>query len=63
MKKIFLYSITAMLLFSCQKSNLDGANIIVLPIGVAASTQQNIAYGTDPLQKFVSPLYRPPKIM
>ena len=51
MKQIFLYSITAMLLFSCQKKNLDGANIIVLPIGIAASTQQNIAYGTDPLQK------------
>ena len=51
MKQIFLYSITAMLLFSCQKNNLDGANIIVLPKGIAASTQQNIAYGTDPLQK------------
>ncbi len=51
MKQIFLYSITAILLFSCQKNNLDGANTIVSPTGVAASTQQNIAYGTDPLQK------------
>ena len=51
MKQIFLYSITAMLLFSCQKNNLDGTGIIVLPAEIAASTQQNIAYGTDPLQK------------
>ena len=51
MKQIFLYSITAMLLFSCQKNNLNGAGIIVLPTEIAASTQQNIAYGTDPLQK------------
>lgn len=51
MKQIFLYSITAMLLFSCQKNNLDGAGIIVPPTEIAAGTQQNIAYGTDPLQK------------
>lgn len=51
MKQIFLYSITAMLLFSCQKNNLDGAGIIVPPTEIATSTQQNIAYGTDPLQK------------
>ena len=51
MKQIFLYSFTAMLLFSCQKNNLDGAGIIFSPTEIAASTQQNIAYGIDPLQK------------
>jgi len=51
MKQIFLFITTLLLLFSCQKNNLDGAGIIVPPTEIAASTQQNIAYGTDPLQK------------
>ena len=51
MKQIFLFIITLLLLFSCQKNNLDGASNVVLPTEIAASTQQNIAYGTDPLQK------------
>ena len=51
MKQIFLFIITLLLLFSCQKNNLDGASNVVLPTEIAASTLQNIAYGTDPLQK------------
>jgi acetyl esterase/lipase len=48
---LFLVSVT-ILLFSCQKNKYDTvAPPVVTPVGIAASTLTNIAYGTDPLQK------------
>ena len=50
MKRIVLFAITTLLFFSCKKSTSD-AGLILEPAILQASTQQNIAYGTDPLQK------------
>ena len=50
MKRIILFAITTLLFFSCKKSTSD-AGLILEPAILQASTQQNIAYGTDPLQK------------
>jgi acetyl esterase/lipase len=48
---LFLVSVT-ILLFSCQKNKYDTvAPPVVTPVGIAASTLTNVAYGTDPLQK------------
>ena len=51
MNRIVLLILPTLFFISCQKNNLDGANIIVPPTVIAASTQQNVAYGADPLQK------------
>ena len=51
MNRIVLLILPTLFFISCQKNNLDDANIIVPPTVIAASTQQNIAYGADPLQK------------
>ncbi len=47
--KLLIIAFTA-LLFSCQKNTVDP--VTPPSSGLAASTQLNISYGTDPLQKF-----------
>jgi acetyl esterase/lipase len=51
--RIFLYTIITVFLFSCQKSKVDAVPppVVQPPLGVAASTLTNVAYGSDPLQK------------
>jgi acetyl esterase/lipase len=50
--RIFLYTALVIVLFSCQKNKVDPVTPpIVTPVGVAASTLSNVAYGTDALQK------------
>ena len=51
MKHIFLICITALLFTSCQKDLLRDAGAVISPTAIVASTQLNISYGTDPLQK------------
>jgi acetyl esterase/lipase len=51
MKRFVLFAITTVLFFSCKKSSSDAGGVIIDPVIIAASTQLNIAYGTDPLQK------------
>ena len=51
MKKIVLFAITTLIFFSCKKGSSDTGTLIIDPVITAASTQLNIAYGTDPLQK------------
>lgn len=50
--RLFVYATIAVLLFSCQKTNVDPVPpAVVTPVGIAASTLTNVAYGTDALQK------------
>jgi acetyl esterase/lipase len=51
MKRIVFFAITTMLFFSCKKSSSDAGGVIIEPAYVPASTQLNVSYGTDPLQK------------
>jgi hypothetical protein len=51
MKHVFLICITALLFTSCQKDFLIDADAVISPTTIVASTQLNISYGTDPLQK------------
>ncbi len=57
MKRLVLITITTLLFFSCKKSNVDLISNDPVP-PIAASTQLNVAYGTDPLQKM--DIYLPP---
>jgi acetyl esterase/lipase len=51
-RNVFSILIVSILLFSCQKSKVDPvAPPVVPPVGIAASTLTNVAYGTDALQK------------
>ena len=49
MKRIVLFIIPTLIFFSCKKSDTD--IIPAPPVPITASTQLNVAYGTDPLQK------------
>ncbi len=51
MKRIVFFAITTMLFFSCKKSSSDAGGAILEPATLAASTQLNVSYGTNPLQK------------
>ena len=51
MKQFFLFIATTLLFFSCQKSSTKDLITTDPVTPIAASTQQNIAYGADPLQK------------
>lgn len=51
MKRIVFFAITTMLFFSCKKSSSDAGGAIIEPATLAASTQPNVSYGPDPLQK------------
>ena len=50
MKQIVLVAFISLLLFSCKK-NTDTIVVQPQPTTVAASTQMDVSYGTDPLQK------------
>ncbi len=51
MKQYFLLVATTLVLLSCQKNISDGYNTITPNNEITASTQLNVSYGTDPLQK------------
>ena len=59
MKQYFLLFFTTLFLFSCQKKFSGEVSTFSSPIEVDASTNLNVAYGNDPLQRM--DVYLPPR--